>query len=197
MSIDAELKRMAKEFKISDKEVLAWWRSGVRQLWGNSIFKQEFMKSKAVVITNTNERSKKRFPKVTKYKCEICGNYFGVRECELDHLEDENSLKSYDDVNSFIKNIMFTSPDKLQVLCKDKRKKGVGVVYMGCHGVKTYASRYGISFEEAKIRKEIIQLKKEKKVVDKLLELSVNLSAIPKRKSDQEDLLYKLMMGGD
>ena len=94
IDIASELKRMSEEFNISEKEVLAFWRSGVRQLWGNSVFKQSFMNSKSMLVENTNSRSKKRFPKVRKYKCEICGGYFGSNEVELDHIESENSLKS-------------------------------------------------------------------------------------------------------
>ena len=196
MSIDiaSELKRMSEEFNISEKEVLSFWRSGVRQLWGNSVFKQSFMNSKSMLVENTNSRSKKRFPKVRKYKCEICGGYFGSNEVELDHIESENSLKSYSDATSFIKTIMFTSPDKLQVLCKDKRKKGVGVVYTGCHSIKTFSERYNVSFEQAKVEKEFISIKKCKKQVDTLLSLGVSSSDIPKTKKAQEELLYNIMM---
>lgn len=194
INIEEELKRMSEEFSISEKEVLAFWRSGVRQLWGNSVFKQSFMNSKSMLVENTNSRSNKRFPKVRKYKCEICGGYFGSNEVELDHIESENSLKSFSDVNSFIKTIMFTSPDKLQVLCKDKRKKGVGVIYTGCHSIKTFSERYGVSFERAKLEKEFIKIKKDKLLLDSLLKYNVNLSDIPKTKKAQEELLYNIMM---
>lgn len=198
MSIDLgkEFKRMAEEFNISDKEVFTSVRTMLRRAWGDSIFKQDFLEKSSVLVENTNPRSKKRFPQVRRFKCAICGEYFGSNEIELDHLIDENSLKSYDDINTFMLNIVLTSPDKLQVLCKDKKKTVKGkkvLVEHGCHSIKTFSSRYGCSFEEAKLKKKVINICKDKQLLlDALADLQVE--SIPKTKKGQEDLLYKLLL---
>ena len=164
IDLGKEFKRMAEEFEISDKEVLSSVRTMIRSMWSESVFKLEFLKRNSVLIPNTNTRSMKRFPMVRRYQCAICGEYFGGTEIELDHLVDENSLTSYDHINDFMINVVLTSPDKLQVLCKDKKTKKDGVVRFGCHQLKTYSSRYNVDFDTARAEKEAKQL------VDKKLE---------------------------
>ena len=158
IDLGKEFSRMAEEFDIPDKEVLASVRTMIRSMWSDGIFKTSFLKNNSVLIENTNNRSKKRFPMVRKYKCAICGEYFGGTEIELDHLVDENSLTSYDHINDFMINIVLTSPDKLQVLCKDKKTKKDGVVRFGCHSTKTYSSRYSVDLDTARAEKEAKQL---------------------------------------
>ena len=158
IDLGREFRRMAEEFDIPDKEVLSSVRTMIRSMWNDGIFKTSFLKNNSVLIENTNNRSKKRYPMVRKYRCAICGEYFGGTEIELDHLVDENSLTSYDHINDFMKNIVLTSPDKLQVLCKDKKTKKDGVVRFGCHSLKTYSSRYGVDLDTARAEKEAKQL---------------------------------------
>ena len=164
IDLNTEFKRMAEEFEISDKEVLSSVRTMIRSCWGDSIFKLEFLKRNSELVVNENPRSKKRYPMVRKYRCAICGELFGSTEIELDHLVDENSLTSYDHINDFMTNIVLTSPDKLQILCKDKKTKKEGVIRFGCHSLKTYSSRYGVDFDTARAEKEA------KRLVDKKLD---------------------------
>lgn len=163
IDLNTEFRRMAEEFEISDKEVLSSVRTMIRSCWGDSIFKTEFLKRNSVLIPNTNTRSMKRFPMVRKYQCAICGEMFGSTEIELDHIESENTLTSYEHINDFMTNIVLTSPDKLQVLCKDKKTKKDGIVRFGCHNLKSYSERYNVSLEQAKAEKQAIELIKQKK----------------------------------
>ena len=158
IDLGREFRRMAEEFEISDKEVLSSVRTMVRSAWGDSVFKQEFLKNNSVLVENTNTRSMKRFPYVRRYKCAICGEMFGSTEIELDHIESENTLTSYEHINDFMTNIVLTSPDKLQVLCKDKKNKKLGVTRFGCHSIKTFSERYGVDFDTARAEKEAKQL---------------------------------------
>ena len=164
IDLNTEFRRMAEEFEISDKEVLSSVRTMVRSMWGDSVFKTEFLKRNSELIVNENPRSKKRYPMVRKYRCAICGELFGSTEIELDHLESENTLTSYEHINDFMTNIVLTSPDKLQVLCKDKKSKKLGVTRFGCHQLKTYSERYNVTFEEARAEKEA------KRLIDKKLD---------------------------
>ena len=158
IDLGREFQRMALEFEIDDKEVLKSVRTMLRYAWNESVFKLEFLKRNSVLIENTNTRSMKRFPYVRRYKCAICGELFGSTEVELDHIESENTLTSYEHINDFMTNIVLTSPDKLQVLCKDKKSKKLGVTRFGCHSIKTFSERYGVDFDTARSEKEAKQL---------------------------------------
>ena len=161
ININAELKRMAKEFGLTEKEVATNWRSAVRSAWGDSIFKKHIYNTRTYMVTNTNPRSMKRFPKVKKVKCEICKGEFSINLTELDHKKGENKMTDLSHANDFIKNIFFTSPDDLQILCKDTKRNVKGkyeVSRFGCHSVKTYQSRYKVSFEDALLAKQVINI---------------------------------------
>ena len=193
MTIDLgkEFERMAKDFGINDKEVLSSVRTMIRSTWGDSIFKTEFLKSNSVLIKNTNTRSMKRFPMVRKYQCAICKEYFSGTEVELDHLDSENALTEYEHINDFFKTIVLTSPDKLQVLCKDKKTKKLGVTRFGCHGIKTYQERYNVSFEQALAEKKAIKLIKDK--VDKQFLIDHNVTPESTQATRRQQIVEVLM----
>ena len=192
IDLNKAFEQMAKDFGIEDREVLKSVRTMIRSMWGDSVFKQDFLNNQSVLIENTNPRSKKRFPKVRKYKCAMCGEYFGSQEIELDHLESENALTSYEHINDFFTNIVLTHPDKLQVLCKDKKSKKLGITHFGCHNIKSYSERYGVSIEEAKATKKAIEMIKQG--VDKQFLISHTItpeSTQAKRRQQVIDVLLK------
>ena len=197
IDIEDELRRMSKEFNIPEKEVATNFRQAVRSMWSDSVFKKEVYKKSSIRVKNENPKSMKRFPMVTKYKCAICGEYFTAPETELDHVDGEQSMLSISDAENFIKSIFFTTPSNLQIVCKDKKRKVKGkseVVRFGCHSIKTFSERYGVTFEQAKLEKEYIAICKDKqKLVDALLQMSVE--SIPKTQKAQKELLRELMFG--
>lgn len=199
VDINRELERMAQEFEIPEKDVATNWRSAVRSAWGDSIFKKIVYERNKVLVTNTNPRSMKRFPKVARYKCAICGGMFGAADTELDHMVSETAMTKLSHAEDFIKNIFFTSPDKLQILCKDKKRqvnKKKVLVSHGCHSIKTYSERYSTTFEEARVMKEVIHLcKDDKATILKLKELGVTTADIPKTKVAKKKLLTEMMTG--
>lgn len=194
IDLGKEFKRMTIEFGLTDKEAFVTIRTMVRQMWNKSEYKLRFFKSKSKLVKNENPRSMKKYPYVTKYQCTICGEWFSANETEIDHLVDENSLTSYDHINDFMKNIVLTSPDKLQVLCKDKKTKKDGVVRFGCHSLKTYSSRYGVDLDTARAEKEA------KQIVDKKLDkqwlkdnnVEAATTQVARRKQIKELLLKQL-----
>lgn len=157
INMGVEFKRMAEEYGISDKKAMTDIRTLIRQMWGNSPFKRSYLEQHVVMVENKNTRSMKRYPVVKRYKCASCGEWFGSAEVELDHINSENTLTEYEHIDQFFKTIVFPSPDEIQILCKDKKLKGK-VVHFGCHGVKTYAERYGKSLEEARVIKETLKI---------------------------------------
>ena len=191
IDLNAEFERMSKEFGLTDKEAFATIRTMIRYMWSKSEYKLKFFKTKSKLVKNENPRSVRKYPYVTKYQCAICGDWFSANETEIDHLVSENALTSYEHINDFFTNIILTSPDKLQVLCKDKKTKKDGIVRFGCHNLKSYSERYNVSLEQAKAEKQAIELIKQKK--DKLYlqqyGISVPSNAAARRKAIVEHLL--------
>lgn len=131
---------------------MSWVRGGVRSgLWKRHPVKLEFLKESMILVKNTNTRSMKRFPMVKAAVCAICGNVTPQKDVEVDHIIGNHSLKSMDDLRSFVEAMIFVKKEDLQLVCKS------------CHKVKTLSERSGISFEEALTEKELIAIFKEKR----------------------------------
>ncbi len=195
LDLEKELRRMSEAYGIPEKEVVSWWRSAVRQMFSNSIFYRKYIEDQSTLVKNENTRSMKRYPMVKRFTCAICGEQIGSGSLEVDHLDGGNSNKSFSDVDSFIKSIMFVTPDDIQVLCKDKHKvvnKKKVFVSFGCHSIKTLMQKQGCSFEEARVRKKHIEIGKEKRILEEL-ELRGVLDA-PRTKVAQNALLLELML---
>ena len=194
LDLEKELKRMSEAYNIPEKEVVSWWRSAVRQMFSNSIFYRKYIEDQSTLVVNENPRSKKRYPMVKRFTCAICGEQFGSGDIELDHLDGGNSNKSLSDADSFIKAIMFVTPDDIQVLCKDKYKvvnKKKTLVKFGCHSYKTLSDKVGCSLEEAVVRKKHILIAKEKRFKS---ELEARGMVVPKTIKEQSTVLLDAML---
>ena len=195
LDLEKELRRMSEAYGIPEKEVVSWWRSAVRQMFSNSIFYRKYIEDQSTLVVNENPRSKKRYPMVKRFTCAICGEQFGSGGIEIDHLLGGNTNKSFSDAESFIKAIMFATPDDVQILCKDKHKvanKKKTLVSFGCHNLKTFAEKHSCSLEEARVRKQHILIGKEKRILEEL-ELRGVLDT-PRTKVAQNALLLELML---
>lgn len=194
-SFSTLLQETSVEYNVSEKELLSWVRSSVRQIWADSPMKRKIEEESTELVENTNTRSMKRFPIVKKRTCAICGNKFSINDVELDHISGQNSIKSFDEAESFIKSILFPNKKDLQWLCIDKfktEKKKKVLVSFGCHGIKTLSERNGISFQEAAITKEAIKLIKDgldkQFFIDRNLEIPSNAD---KRRINIVNILMK------
>lgn len=186
---------MSEAYDIPEKEVVSWWRSAVRQMFSNSVFYRKYIEDMSTLVKNENTRSMKRYPMVKRFTCAICGEQFGSGGIEVDHLEGGNTNKSFSDAESFIRAIMFATPDDVQILCKDKHKvvnKKKTLVSFGCHSIKSLQEKIGCSFEEARVRKNHILIGKEKREIEELKARGVLVP--PKTKKAQNELLLKLML---
>lgn len=194
IDLEKELRRMSEAYGIPEKEVVSWWRSAVRQMFSSSIFYRKYIGEQSTLVVNENPRSMKRYPMVKRFTCAICGEQFGSGGIELDHVEGGNTNKSVSDAESFLKAIMFVTPDDVQILCKNKHKvvnKRKTLVSFGCHSIKTMQESHGCSFEEARVRKEHKLCVTQKRVLRDLKQRGV---LVPKTKVAQNALLLELML---
>ena len=195
LDLEKELKRMSEAYGIPEKEVVSWWRSAVRQMFSSSIFYRKYIEDQSTLVKNENTRSMKRYPMVKRFTCAICGEQFGSGGIELDHVEGGNTNKSFSDAESFLKAIMFVTPDDVQILCKNKHKvvnKRKTLVSFGCHSIKTMQESHGCSFEEARVRKEHKLCVTQKRVLRDLKQRGV--LDTPRTKAAQNALLLELML---
>lgn len=196
IDLESELKFMAQEYGLSEKQVLNWWRTAVRQMWANSPFLDKLRKEATYKIVNTNPRNMKRFPEVDRISCVKCKKAFSPSDMNLDHIDGDNKAESLADAEKFMKSILFTPRSNLQWLCDDlqrTRNKKKVTVSIGCHSLKSQVeSDPTLTEKEAWVIREFGRIKKYENVLDKLMEY--NLQSIPKLKKDQESLLRELLL---
>ena len=90
-------------------------------------------------------------------------------------------MRSINDIQSFVESILLVTFDDLQLVSKD------------AHKIKSYAEKHNMTFAEAKVYKEVIEICKDKqKVVDKLS--SCDVEYIPTTAKARRELLTKLML---
>lgn len=127
---------------------LAWLRGGIRRsLWNKAPQKLEFIRKYREKIKNPNPKGK--VAEVWGGTCALCSQVFPQTALQVDHKVGNNSLKSLDEIASFIKAIVLVTEDDLQFACK------------ACHDAKSLAERQGLSFEEAQLQKLVIEISKK------------------------------------
>ena len=166
----------------TESAYFSYIRGCIRLAWSKNPVKLKLLKKVKKQIPNPNYgKHRNTKPTVMGGECEICKNDFPMKFLEVDHRYGGTySLRSVEDIQGFFESVCIVSEDDLRVVCK------------GCHGCLTYAAKMNISFEQARIEKQFIQIKKDKNVLDKLRLYGVH--SIPKLKKDQESLLRELLL---
>ena len=146
---------MSKPWELKEtpwKTEAAFWsyiRGGLRKaLWNRNPIKILYMKSVRFKAPLGVKSKKNPTGMVWAYNCEHCGGIFRQDAIEVDHKISAGSLKGLKDLHIFVERLAMVSPDDLRIL--DKK----------CHKVYSYADSLGVSFEEAELRKEIIDLRR-------------------------------------
>lgn len=164
----------------TESAFMSWLRGGIRRsLWNRHPVKLEFIKQNRIKIDNPNPKGKVK--EVWGGVCALTGETHVIGNLEVDHIKGNHSLRCVGDIQAFVEGISIITLNDLQFVSKE------------AHKIKSYAEKQGISFEEAKLKKKVINICKDKKLLlDELMNLQVE--SIPKTKKGQEDLLYKLLL---
>lgn len=129
----------------TEAKFMSWLRSSFRQgFWMKHPVKMELLKTARLRIVNPRPNPRKGAETIWGYECNICKGHFKTEDVEVDHKTGEFEFKKLEDLNSYVAKLVFITPDDLQVLCK------------GCHKIKTYSERYGVSWNEAVAMKKAI-----------------------------------------
>lgn len=86
-------------------------RSALRQAWNRYPPKYQVLEQAGRPYVGPDKRQKKEF------KCAICNEWHKRSNVEVDHMIPAGSLNEYDHLPGFVERL-FTSVDKLRVLCK-------------------------------------------------------------------------------
>lgn len=132
---------------------MSYVRGGIRKsIWSRYPIKILFMKANRIRGINP-KTGRECFGGI----CYLTGKFFPQSELEVDHFIGNHSLKTLDDASRFLKGMLYVDFGDLRFVSKD------------AHKIKNYAERMGITFEEAKIEKQLIAICKDIKKCNKLL----------------------------
>jgi len=150
-----------------------WIRGQMRRAWARHPIKHAYklrhrIRAPLGRITKNNPTGE-----VWCAKCEQCGTLVREYESQVDHIIGAGSFKSWDDFTVWMMRLMHINFDSIQVVCKP------------CHKIITHAERYDMTFEEAKLEKEVIVFKNltasKQKVVLEIYKLSIKATNAKER----------------
>lgn len=119
----------------------SWLRGQLRRAWSKYPIRINYLNQKRFKIPNPKKKGRKE---IWGVKCEKCKKKFPLSNIQVDHIESAGKLTEREDIQDFIERLVFVGYDDIQLLCKD------------CHGIKTYMDRYGVTWAQAKKRKQEI-----------------------------------------
>lgn len=182
-----KVKEILAENKDVWKTEASYWsfvRGGLRRgLWMRNPVKLKLKARLRAKIPNPDEKKREgRFAEIWGNQCDLCCNWYPQAEVEVDHIHGHHSLRSEDDLMDFFRSIAFVRECELQLICKT------------CHKIKSYAERMNITFDEAKLTKQVIELVNLGKDKDYLLQLGVTNDNIPSTKDKRRQLLLTMLI---
>jgi len=125
-----------------------WVRGQMRRAWARHPVKVSYMHNHRERVPLGKKTVKNPKGLVWGCRCEHCNNLFKQTECEVDHIEQAGSFKDWKDLEAWMVKLMHINWGSIRVVCKT------------CHRIKSYAERMGITFNEAKLEKEVIAFTK-------------------------------------
>ena len=164
------MKRLNEDGSPQEKHVVAVVRSAIRQAWMKSDVKLAYLYSKTIPDLDDSTRTK------WLVRCEICEGLFKLSDVEIDHKYAGNKypFTKVEHFQDYFDNILMVGFDDLQILCKDD------------HLSKTLSESLNISFDDAKIEREVIKICKLKAAqIDKWLgDRGVKVAKNPQARRD-------------
>lgn len=138
------LKKLDEGGKPQEKHVVSVVRSAIRQAWMKSDVKLAYLYGKTIPDMDDSTRTK------WLVQCEICEGLFKLSDVEIDHRSGNHTFTKVSDFADYFENILMVGFDDLQILCRED------------HLVKSLSESLRISFDDAKIEKEVIKIMKWK-----------------------------------
>jgi hypothetical protein len=125
-----------------------WMRGQMRRAWSRHPVKVAYMHQHRKRVPLGRITTKNPQGLVWGCQCEHCKQNFKQTECEVDHIDAAGSFKGWEDFEAWMTKLMHINFDSIRVVCKE------------CHRIISYAERMGMTFEEAKLEKQVIAFTK-------------------------------------
>jgi 5-methylcytosine-specific restriction endonuclease McrA len=130
----------------TEAEWWAWLRGKSRQIWSDYPIRNNFKRTKLVPNFEGSKVTNSRVKSVGQ--CQICNEWFAGSNLQVDHITQAGSIgNSWEGYFNWFYDLL-AEEDNMQLVC------------IPCHKIKSHADRLGVSFETAKIKKEIIAFSK-------------------------------------
>lgn len=128
-----------------------WLRGNLRRIWSDNPLRKVW-KAKTLRPVTKDEKDRRVFHPSTKNvgQCYLCNKWMAGSKLECDHLIPSNGCYSFDTAQEFLWHCAASAPKNWALACSP------------CHKIKSYADKQGISYEEAKVTKEAIEIIKKK-----------------------------------
>lgn len=150
----------------TESQFWAYVRGCIREGWARHPVKLEFVKQHRIRVPNPNPRGRGPSWGMECARCkgefilpltkkqvknieDQTGEPLDYNPIEINHKTEAGTLSCKEDLGRFSSNLLFVTFDDLEGLCRL------------CHGIITYAQRYGVTEEEAEIEKAVIQAFKD------------------------------------
>lgn len=152
----------------SEKDFMNWLRSQTRKIWSRHPVKISYKiarRFKAPIGVNGKE--------VWACNCEMCGKLVRSSETQIDHIVMGGSFSDWKTYTEWARRILWVTADDIRELCFD------------CHTIVNHMQKTGLTFDEAKVEKQAIEIIKQKKDKQFLSEAGITPASNAKKRREQ------------
>lgn len=158
-------------------------RGCLRKAWSKNPIKLDKIKKERYKIPNPNPKG--RVKEVWGFCCAMCGNEYPIKECQVDHINPAGKLNSTEDIEPFVKRLLYITEDDIRLVCKS------------CNSALAMSDKQGVTFEEARKRKKVIEFGKQSLTEQKKQLSSLNLVPVKDTKKACTEAYEKYLNEGD
>jgi len=127
----------------SKSAFFTYLRGQIRLTWSRFPAKITWKNSKLVAPPQDYKGRAKKLG-----QCSYCNEMFAASSLEVDHIEQAGTCNSWETAAQFLRNLLDCN-DNWCLACKP------------CHKIKSYSEKTGLSFEDAKLQKKVIEFMKQ------------------------------------
>lgn len=164
---------------MNESQYLAWIRSALRSKWLRWQPRNDCLAASRRTYKGPNKRQK------WEYQCSLCKEWYISKAMEVDHYpHDAGTILTVEDIGPFAGRL-FCEIDNLRAVCKP------------CHKIHTYAQSEGLTFEEARAAKQVIEITKKpvKQVLAFLASHGYTTASDVSNATKRKELVTKILKG--